>query len=233
MEKKPSDKLVGFKGHRLLTVMVCIIPPEEGDLAVSDGEEAGIADRDPMGISAEVLQDALSAIEGGFAVDDPLLMIERPSEGFEGCRILEVAEAAGEDEVPSLEAILEEGQELPSEQGREDPHGKEEAFAGGDPAAAVRREAVPGDDAVEVGMIHEVLAPGMENADHPHLCAEMFWVLGEFGERLGGRVKKQVVQDPLVPGNQGIQFCGEGEDHMEVFNGEEVLMASLDPFFFS
>ena len=81
-------------------------------------------------------------------------------------------------------------------------------------------------------MIHEVLAPGMENADHSHLCAEMFRVLGEFRERFGGRAKKQVVQDLLVHGNQGIQFGGEGEDHMEVFNGQEVLPASLDPFFF-
>src|SRR5512138_643899 len=112
MKKKPSDKLVGLKGHRLLTVLVCVIPPEEGDLAVSDGEEAGVTDGDSMGISAEVLQDALRAIEGRFAIDDPLLRIERPAEGFEGSRIFEVAEAAGEDEVPFLEGLFEEGQEL-------------------------------------------------------------------------------------------------------------------------
>jgi hypothetical protein len=81
-------------------------------------------------------------------------------------------------------------------------------------------------------MIHEVLTPGMENGDDPYFCAEMFRVLGEFRECLGCRVKKQVVQDPLVHGNQGIQFCGEGEDHMEVFHGQKVLPASLDPFFF-
>jgi hypothetical protein len=44
-------------------------------------------------------------------------------------------------------------------------------------------------------------------------------------------VKKQVVQELLIHGNQGIQFCGEGEDYMEVFNGQQVLPASLDPFF--
>ncbi len=60
----------------------------------------------------------------------------------------------------------------------------------------------------------------------------MFRVLGEFQERLGGRAKKQIVQDLLVRGDQGIQFGGESKDHMEVFNGQEVLTASLDPFFF-
>ncbi len=81
-------------------------------------------------------------------------------------------------------------------------------------------------------MIHEVLTPGMENTDHPHLGAEMFGVLYQFRERLGGGLKEQVVQGLWVPGDQGIQFGGEGEDHVEVFNGQEVFPASLDPFFF-
>ena len=81
-------------------------------------------------------------------------------------------------------------------------------------------------------MIHEVLTPGMENADHPYLCAEMFRVIGEFRERLGCRAEKQIVQDLRVHGNQVIKFGGNGKDHMEVFNGQEVFTASLDPFFF-
>jgi len=47
-------------------------------------------------------------------------------------------------------------------------------------------------------MSHEVLTPGMENTDHAYRCTEMFGVLCELGECLGGRAKKQIVQDPLV-----------------------------------
>jgi hypothetical protein len=61
----------------------------------------------------------------------------------------------------------------------------------------------------------------------------MFGVLGELGEGLGGGAKKQVIQELGVHRNQGVQCGGEGEDHMEVFNGQEVLSTSLDPFFFS
>jgi hypothetical protein len=60
----------------------------------------------------------------------------------------------------------------------------------------------------------------------------MFRVLGEFQESLGGRAKKQIVEDLPVSQNQGIQFGGKGEDHMEVFNGQEVLTARLDPLLF-
>jgi len=76
---------------------------------------------------------------------------------------------------------------------------------------------------MDVGMIHEGLAPGVQNADPPYLCTEMVRVLCELGEGLGDRTEKEVVQDLAVQGDQGIEFRGEGEDHMEVLNGQEVL----------
>ena len=139
MKKEPSDKLVGLKGHGFLTVMVGIIPPEEGDLAVAEGEDAVISDGDPMGISAEVLKDSLGAIEGRLAIDDPLFSVEMPWERLEVFGILEMTEMGGKDQIPSMEAILEEVEELASEQCGHDPDGKEEPFAAGYPAAAVGR----------------------------------------------------------------------------------------------
>jgi hypothetical protein len=44
-------------------------------------------------------------------------------------------------------------------------------------------------------MIHEVLAPGVQNADSPYPCAKMFLVIGEFRERLGNGAKKKIVHD--------------------------------------
>lgn len=139
MKEEPSDKLVCLERHRLLTVLVGIIPPEEGNLAVSEGKDAVVTDGDPMGISAEVLKDSLGAIEGRFAIDDPLLMVETPQEGFEVSGILEMTEMGGKDQIPSLEAIFEEGKEFTFEQCRQDPYGNEEPFAAGSPAVAVRR----------------------------------------------------------------------------------------------
>ena len=81
-------------------------------------------------------------------------------------------------------------------------------------------------------MIHEILTPGMENTDHSYHCTEMFWVVCKLCESLGDRTEKEIVQDLTVRGGQGIEFRGEGEDHMEVLNGQEILTVSLDPFFF-
>jgi hypothetical protein len=138
MKKEPSDELVSLERHGLLTVVVCIISPSKGNIAVLDGEDAVIADRDPVSISAEVLKDPLGAIEGRFAIDDPLLMVELSSEGVEVAGILEMTDTAGEYELSPFEVIIEEVKELAFEQRRHDPYGKEEPFAARHPAAPVR-----------------------------------------------------------------------------------------------
>ena len=129
MKKEPSDELVCLERHGLLAVVVCIILPKEGNIAVLDGKDAVIADRDSVGISAEVLKNTHGAIEGRLAIDDPLLMIELFPEGFEVSGLLEMADTSGEYEITRFEAVFKEVKELAAEQCRHDPYMNEEAFA--------------------------------------------------------------------------------------------------------
>jgi hypothetical protein len=159
--------------------------------------EAVIADGDPVSISAQVLKNPFGAIEGGFAIDDPFLVVEVFSEGFEVFGIFGMTETIRKDQLFFFEGIFEKIKELAFEQGRHHPDRDEKTLAAWSPGA-IRREASPRDDTVEVGMIHEVLTPGMENTDHAYRCTEMFWVLCEFRECFGGRAKKQIIQHPLI-----------------------------------
>jgi hypothetical protein len=95
-----------------------------------DVEDAVIADGDSVSISAQVLKGTFEAIEGGLAIDDPLLMIEVFSEGFEVSGIFEMTEMVGEDQSIRLEASFEKIKELPFEQGRHYPDRDEKPFAG-------------------------------------------------------------------------------------------------------
>jgi hypothetical protein len=156
-----------------------------------------IADSDPVGISTQVLKGTFWAIEGGFAVDKPLLGVEVFSEGFEVCGIFEMTETMGKDQLIFFEGIFEKTEELASEQGRDHPDRKKKSSTGWFPGA-IGRESTPCDDTVEVGVVHEILTPRMENTDYAYRCTEMFWVVCEFCDRLGDRTKKQIVQDPLV-----------------------------------
>ena len=116
MKKEPSDKFVRLERHGLFTVIVCIIAPEERDIAALDIKDSVIADRDPVGISAEVLKDTHGAIEGRLAIDDPLLMIELFSEGFEVSGLLEMADTSGEYEITRFEAFSQKAKKLAAEQ---------------------------------------------------------------------------------------------------------------------
>jgi hypothetical protein len=50
-----------------------------------------IADGDSVSISAEVLKNTFGALEGRFAIDDPLLMIELAPEYLKVPRLFEMA----------------------------------------------------------------------------------------------------------------------------------------------
>ncbi len=200
-------------------------------MAVTEGEDTVIADGDPVGISAEVLKDTFGALEGRFAIDDPLLGGKGFSEGFGVCGIFEMMETVGKDQFIFFEGIFEKIQKLAFEQRRHYSDGKKKSSTAGFPGAT-GRESTSGDNTMDVGMIHEILAPGVQNADTPDLCPEMFRVLCELCEGLGDRTEKKIVQDLAVHGDQGIKFRGEGEDHMEIRNGQEVLVARLDPSLF-
>jgi hypothetical protein len=95
-----------------------------------ESEETVVADGDPVGISAEVLKDALDAIEGWFAIDDPLFRIELAPESLEVFRWFEMAYTVGEYKLIRLEAFFKEVKELPFEQRRQDPDRDEKPFAG-------------------------------------------------------------------------------------------------------
>jgi hypothetical protein len=80
MEQESSDKFFGRHRHDLFLIAIGVITPAEGNVAIFQLEDTLIADGYPVGIPAEILKDALSPIKRGFAIDDPLLLIELLSE---------------------------------------------------------------------------------------------------------------------------------------------------------
>ncbi len=138
MKQEPSDKFICLERHGFFAVIVGIISPEKRNLTILVGKDAVIADGDPVGISAEVLENTFGATEWRFAIDAPLLLIELFLEGFEVAWFLEMTDTAGENKIASFEATFEVVKKLAPEQRRHDPYGKEKALAAWYPPAAVR-----------------------------------------------------------------------------------------------
>ena len=127
MEKESSDELVDLQRHHLLLIAISIITPQERDLAGLDIEDAIVADSDPVCISAKVLKDSPSPLERRFAIDDPLLVIEPPSEYLKVMLLSKMTDTAGEDQI--IKAVFEMVQELAPEQRRHHPYWNEEVLA--------------------------------------------------------------------------------------------------------
>jgi hypothetical protein len=129
MKKEPPDKFICLQHHGLLTAIVGIVSPEKRDVTVPVGEDTVIAYGNPVGISAEVLENTLGAVEWRLAIDDPLLVIELFPEDIEVGWFFEMTDTAGKDKGTSCEAMVEVVKELAAEQCRHDPYGEEKALA--------------------------------------------------------------------------------------------------------
>jgi hypothetical protein len=95
MKQESPDELSGIHRHDLAFVVIGVIPPPERDLVVFKLHDPVIADRDPVGVSAEILKNALGSVEGRLGVDDPLLFKQVGDQAIESRRLCKMAYGAG------------------------------------------------------------------------------------------------------------------------------------------
>ena len=123
------------------------------------------------------------------------------------------------------EAVEEEA----AEETRQHTHGQEEAGLAGDPARPVRRQAAAGNDDVDVRMVGERRAPGVQHGGEADARAEMLRVGGDGGQRLGGGPEQEVVDGGLVLERDGADRGRQGEDDVIVGNRQELGLAVFEP----
>src|SRR5512137_1596155 len=82
---------------------------------------------------------------------------------------------------------------------------------------------------MQMRMMLQILAPGMEYGDEANLRAQVLGSRGDRAQGLGGGVKQDVVDYGLILiCNRGDRL-GQRKDHMEIFNGKEVGLAIFQP----
>ena len=120
-------------------------------------------------------------------------------------------------------------EEEAAEQARQHAHGQEEAGLAGDPARPVRRQAAAGNDDVDVRMVGQRRAPGVEHGGEADARAQMLRVGGDGGQRLGGGPEQEVVDGGLVLERDGADRSRQGEDDVVVGNRQELGLAVFEP----
>jgi hypothetical protein len=118
--------------------------------------------------------------------------------------------------------VPESFDELAAEHFTENSFGEKEAKAPGmHPVRVIPREASGSHDAMDMGMMLELLIPGVENAEEADLGAEMTGICGDFKQRLCARAEKQAIDQFFVLQGQRRQLMGEREDDMSVGRCEQ------------
>ena len=234
MEEEAPDELV--RGERRGSVAGLALsrpfrlPGAEGDLLSIEGQDAPVADRDSVCVSGEISEDVLGAPEGSLS--------RRRSSRFGGRAARSARNAIGSAQrggtaleaelflFPGLGELLEE---TASEETGEHLDGGEEGTASRFPFAGCDIEACVGDDDVKVGMESQPLVPGVQDGGPADAHSAVAGVLGNGAQGLGGGTEEDIEDRPAVGGHDAGQFAGQGEDDLEVRDGEDVPGASVHP----
>jgi len=106
----------------------------------------------------------------------------------------EIPHTVKEGQLVGLVAFFKIIEELILEELRQDPNRKEESLSTGNPALFLRGQTTAGDDTMNMGMVHEILSPGVNNSDEADVGAETLGVPGQFQKGLGDRAKEKVIE---------------------------------------
>ena len=116
-----------------------------------------------------------------------------------------------------------------AEETRQNAHGQEEAGLAGDPARPVRRQGAAGNDDVDMGMMGERRAPGVQHGGQADARAQMLPVGGEGSRRLGGGPEQEVVDGGLVLERDRADRSRQGEDDVTIGTRQKLRLALGEP----
>ena len=111
-------------------------------------------------------------------------------------------------------ALLQEDEQLAAEHTAEHTDGQEEITFGSNLAGAVERQSAGRNEAMQVGMMTQVLRPGVQHREHAYTSAEMARIGGDLQQGLGSGTEQQVVKQTLVAECERRQLLGHRKDDM-------------------
>jgi hypothetical protein len=168
--------------------LAAVVLVAKGDGVVIDGHEPMVGDRDAVGVAGQILEHRVGALERGLGIDDPFgatCLLEKAAERRRW--------AISDEGAVQFKATLREGvpkarHELAPKQPAQHANRQEEPGPARVPTPVLGQTSSR-HDAVDVRMMDECLAPGMEDSEEAETGAEMLRVVGDLLKRLGHRPK--------------------------------------------
>ena len=141
----------------------------------------------------------------------------------------EMCEAAEEGELAGVVQRAQSGEEQAAEQGTKDADREQEGGARRYPACSIAGDAAARHDHMDMRMMGERRAPGVEDGGDADPGAEVLRVGGDGQHRIGRGLEQEVIDERLVViGDRG-DLGRQGEHDMEIADREQISLAGLEP----
>jgi hypothetical protein len=163
VQHEPSDKFHRRHSHGFLFVVVAVVSPRESDIAGFQTQNTVIGHSDAVRVTTKVLNDLGGVFERRFTIDDPFALIQ--------------------SRIKSQVCPFQEIEKFSSKLSCRHLDGEEELSFGTTPLTVLGQSAAR-DDAMDMRVIHQVLAPSMQNRHNSRSRAEIFRVGAEFKQGL-------------------------------------------------
>ena len=94
---------------------------------------------------------------------------------------------------------------------------------------AIVGDAAAGDQAVDMGVIDELLGPGMQDGEHADGGADVSWITGDLDDGVGGGLHRKGVAVALVGAQHVPQFLGQRDGDVEIAARQHLELARRKP----
>ena len=229
VHQKAADELVGREGHRFVSVSIGVVFPAERHALAVELRDPRVGDRHAMRVAGQVLEHLWCAAERWFGIDHPLSLDRLSKEPFEcGC-FGQRPQSAGKNQLLASIRMFDQRNKLAAKHATQYPHGQEEVFTSGDPGLTVRGYSTGRHDAVQMRMVQQVLAPGVQHGQKTYLGPQVLTVGGDLQKRLGRRPKQQAVNQARIVQRQRPELGRQREHDMEVGHVDQLGRAGFEP----
>jgi hypothetical protein len=172
MQQEAPQELIGRQSEESFPVFMSGVSPAKRDLVILEGNESGIGNRNAMGVSAEIAQHLLGSAERRLAVDHPSRRMKLTDQTPKQFGLRQIAKQAVKPKLSGSMSLLERFEKLAAEDLAENRFRKKEALTSrAHPMSMVARQTAGSNDAVNVGMMLQLLIPRMQNAEEADLGA--------------------------------------------------------------
>ena len=230
MQEETADELLGRNRHHAGPLGMAIVFPLKRDLAIGKREQPLVANRDPVGVAAEIVDHLLRSAKGRLGIDHPLFVAQRLEVSAKRFRLTQGLLLAEELELTVNKELDKGVKQAVAKPGREHANGQEEVrTAARDPTVVIRTETAAGNEVVNVRVEQKILTPAMKDPEIPGLGAQIPAVAADGGKYVHADSEQQIVEQASIVKDQRVEFGGNREDHVEVGDGQHLSLPLLEP----